>query len=187
MAMAYPVRPPTIWRLPTTFRLLLRRRDQRLWFHYQRDHGKPLPTIVTQPAPFKVGNAVGFNVTAAGGPTLGYQWYLNTVSNYSGATAMTDGGGVSGSTTASVTIANLLDYYFVVVTNSYGSVTSQVAEVAAPLTVASAGEPIWNQATQTNIVVLFSDVLDPATATAVGNYLLDNGASVISAGAGRLE
>ena len=140
----------------------------------------PFPAIVTQPAPFRAGNAVGFNVTANGWPTLGYQWYLNTVSNYDGATAITDGSGVSGSTTPSVTIANLLDYYFVVVTNYYGSVTSLVVQVAAPLTVAAAGEPIWNQTIQTNIVVAFSDLLDPSTATNRGNYSLDNGASVIS-------
>ena len=144
----------------------------------------PLPYIAAQPAPFKVGSAVGFNMTAGGWPTLGYQWYYNAVSNYSGASILPDGGGVSGATTASVTIANLLDYYFVVVTNYYGSVTSQVAEVAAPLTVLSAGEPIWNQISQTNVVVLFSDVLDAATATAMGNYMLDNGASVLSAALG---
>ena len=141
----------------------------------------PFPTIVTQPAPFRAGNAVGFNMTANGWPTLGYQWYLNTVSNYDGATAMTDGSGVSGSTTPSVTIANLLDYYFVVVTNYYGSVTSLVAQVAGPLTVSAAGEPIWNQTIQTNVIVTFSDVLDPTTATTRDNYSLDNGASVLSA------
>jgi hypothetical protein len=144
----------------------------------------PLPTIVAQPSPFKVGSSVGFNVTGGGWPTLGYQWYLNTVSNYSGATLMSDGSGVSGSTTASVTIANLTDYYFVVVTNYYGSVTSQVAQVAGQLTVTSAGEPIWNQTSQTNVIVTFSDVLDAATATTAVNYLLDNGASVLSAAMG---
>jgi hypothetical protein len=144
----------------------------------------PLPTIVAQPSPFKVGSAVGFNVTGGGWPILGYQWYFNTASNYSGASILTDGSGVSGSTTASVTIANLLDYYFVVVTNYYGSVTSQVAQVAAPLTVVSAGEPMWNQTSQTNVIVIFSDVLDPATATTAGNYSLDNGANVLSAAIG---
>jgi hypothetical protein len=141
----------------------------------------PFPAIVTQPAPFRAGSAVGFNVTASGWPTLGYQWYLNTVSNYDGATRMTDSGGVSGSTTTNVTIANLLDYYFVVVTNFYGSVTSLVTQVAAPLTVAAAGEPIWIQTTQTNVLVAFSDLLDPATATNRANYSLDNGASIVSA------
>ena len=141
----------------------------------------PFPTIVSQPSPFRLGSSVGLNVTANGWPTLGYQWYFNTVSNSSGASILTDGGGVSGSSTPSVTIANLLNYYFVVVTNYYGSVTSQVAELAGPLTVLSAGEPIWNQVSQTNIIVTFSDMLDPATATTAGNYLLDNSASVLSA------
>lgn len=141
----------------------------------------PLPTIVSQPKPFKTGSSFGFNVTGGGWPAPGYQWYVNTVSNYSGATALTDGGGVSGSSTASVTVANLTGYYYVVVSNYYGSVTSAVVELAAPLTIISAGEPIWNQASQTNVVIVFSDILDPGTATTVGNYALDNGASVLSA------
>ena len=141
----------------------------------------PFPAIVSQPSPFRLGSSVGLNVTANGWPTLGYQWYFNTVSNSSGASILTDGGGVSGSSTPSVTVANLTDYYFVVVTNFYGSVTSQVAELAGPLAALSAGEPIWNQISQTNVVVTFSDVLDPATATATGNYSLDNSASVLSA------
>src|ERR1035441_6419952 len=144
----------------------------------------PFPAIVSQPSPFRLGSSVGLNVTANGWPTLGYQWYFNTVSNSSGASILTDGGGVSGSSTPSVTVANLTDYYFVVVTNFYGSVTSLVSELAAPLTVLSAGEPIWNQISQTNVIVTFSDVLDPATATTVGNYLLDNSAIVLSAALG---
>lgn len=43
---------------------------------------------------------------------------------------------------------------------------------------------MWNQTSQTNVIVIFSDVLDPATATTVGNYSLDNGANVLSAAIG---
>jgi hypothetical protein len=133
----------------------------------------PKPSIVSQPGAFRSGNFVGFNVTAGGWPALAYQWYLNTVSNYTGATAMTDGSGVSGSQTASVTVNNVNDYYFVVVTNYYGSVTSQVAVVdSQQLEVTAVGEPIWNQTSQTNIIITFSDLLDPVTATIASNYSL---------------
>ncbi|MGH7951507.1 MAG: hypothetical protein ACREFE_06270, partial [Limisphaerales bacterium] len=128
----------------------------------------------------RVGSSDVFSVTANGGSPV-YQWYINTTSNYDGATALTDGGGVSGSATASVTIANLQDYYFAVATNSYGAATSSIVQVPQLLTAISAGEPIWNQTGQTNIIVTFSDLLDPVTATTAGNYRLDNGASVNSA------
>ncbi len=49
------------------------------------------------------------------------------------------------------------------------------------MTVLSAGEPIWNQAGQSNVVVIFSDVLDAVTSTTAANYTLNNGASVQSA------
>ncbi len=142
----------------------------------------PLPTIATQPSPAKVGNSIVFSMTAGGFLPLSYQWYHNAVSNYSGASMTIDGSGYSGSTTNSLTATtNFLDYYFIIVTNNYGSATSQIVRLAAPLTVLAAGEPIWNQTSQTNVVVNFSDVLDAATATTAGNYLLNNGASVSSA------
>lgn len=141
----------------------------------------PAPYIVAQPTATKAGAAVQLTVTANGWPTLGYQWYFNDSAAYSGASAMADGNGVSGSATPTVTITNLLDYYFVVVTNSYGSVTSEVVAAAIPLTVTAAGEPIWNQTTQTNIIVTFSDMVNPDTATSISNYALNNGATVSSA------
>jgi Concanavalin A-like lectin/glucanases superfamily len=69
-------------------------------------------------------------VVAGGTSPLVYQWYSNTSSNYDGATLLTDGGGVSGSTNVSLTIADLSAYYFVVVTNNYGSITSAVVTAA---------------------------------------------------------
>jgi prepilin-type processing-associated H-X9-DG protein len=141
--------------------------------------GIPLYNL-SQPVISRAGGSDVFTVTINGSaPT--YQWYFNTVSNYSGATALANGGGVFGATTASVTIASLQAYYFVVVSNNYGAITSSIAQVASPLMAVSAGEPIWNLSSQTNVVVIFSDQLDPATATAAGNYLLNNGASVLSA------
>jgi hypothetical protein len=152
------------------------------------DSFMPAPPTVSQPTEGVVSNSAAFSVTALGTGPFGYQWYFNTISNYDGATMMTDGNGISGSTAATVTITNASDFYFVVVTNNYGSATSAVATVTDQLTVASAGEPIWNQTTQTNIVVIFSDlllpVLDSVSATNTNNYSLDNGATVLSAALG---
>jgi len=142
----------------------------------------PTPVILTQPSAAKVGSSVVFNVSAAGLPPLTFQWYVNTSSNYSGATALTDGNGYTGSSTASLTVGtNFLDYYFVTASNSSGVATSSIVLLATPMTVLSAGEPIWNQAGQSNVVVIFSDVLDPVTSTTAANYSLNNGASVHSA------
>ena len=144
----------------------------------------PYPVVVGQPTPSIAGNTVGFSVAVSGWPTLGYQWYFNTVSNYAGATALTDGAGVAGSTTTNVTTTSLsgyYDYYFVVASNFYGSVTSSIAQAVSPLTVVAAGEPIWNQTSQTNIMITFSDGLDPVTAATVGNYSLTPGTTISSA------
>jgi hypothetical protein len=142
----------------------------------------PPPIILTQPTATKVGSSVVFNVMAVGLPPLTFQWYVNTSSNYSGATALTDGNGYTGSGTSSLTVGtNFLDYYFVTASNSSGVATSSIVLLAAPMTVLSAGEPIWNQAGQSNVVVIFSDVLDPVTSATATNYSLNNGASVHSA------
>src|ERR1035438_6551739 len=91
-------------------------------------------------------------------------------------------------TASQVVGTNYTANYQVVVSNDSGSVTSAVATLTVtipPLTVASAGIPIWNPAgNQTNIVVLFSAAVDPVTAVIAGNYSLDNGASVLSAAIG---
>jgi hypothetical protein len=142
--------------------------------------GAPV-TIISSPVLSRVGNSNVFTVTA-NGSSPAYQWYYNTANSYSGATGLTDIGGVSGSATPSVTIANLNDYYFAVATNAFGSVTSSIVQVPQ-LNVVAAGEPIWNTntASQTNIMVIFSVPLDPVTSVLVGNYTLNNGASVSSA------
>ncbi len=144
----------------------------------------PYPIIVAQAAPSIVGTTINFKVTANGWPTLGYQWYFNTTPDYAGASVSTDGGGVSGSTTTNVAVATLPNcyyYYFVVVNNYYGSITSSIVHAVDPLTVVAAGEPIWNQTSQTNVLITFSDGLDPVTAATVGNYSLDLGATISSA------
>ena len=119
-----------------------------------------------------------FTLTAygAGQPPLYYpQWYFN-------------GAALAGQTNATLTLSPLntssAGNYYVVLSNYQASitVTSAVTTLQVPpLTVLAAGEPIWNQTSQTNIIVYFSDLLDPATATTAGNYFLDNSASVLSA------
>ena len=67
---------------------------------------------------------VAFSVIAAGAGPLSYQWYH-------GAVALSDGGGISGSFTATLTLSSTLvsqaGSYSVIITNNLNSVTSQVA------------------------------------------------------------
>jgi len=62
-----------------------------------------------------------------------YQWYSNSSSNYAGATPLVDNGRLLGSKTGSLIITNLLTsdagYYYVVITNSLGSITSSIASM----------------------------------------------------------
>ena len=84
------------------------------------------PLITSQPAnrTNTAGTAATFTVQAAGSATLGYQWCK-------GAVKLVNGGKVSGSQTATLTLSSVLgtdaSAYSVVVTNSFNSVTSQVA------------------------------------------------------------
>ncbi|MGH7980305.1 MAG: LamG domain-containing protein, partial [Limisphaerales bacterium] len=104
-----------------------------------------IPYIVQQPQATISGSATVISVTANGTDPLAYQWYFNTSPDYSGATAETDGNGVSGSTNATLTIANLDDYYFVVITNVYGAITSSVVLPSfAPVIVSQAPETYTN-------------------------------------------
>jgi len=80
-----------------------------------------------QPSVVVDGNSIVISAIATGTAPLAYHWFSNSVSNYNGATIETDSNGVSGSTTPSLTTSNnLADYYFVIVTNNYGSVTSAI-------------------------------------------------------------
>jgi hypothetical protein len=88
---------------------------------------QPVSLTVTQ------GASASFSVAAFGQPPPGYQWQLNGAS-------LTDGGNVLGSATDTLTLSttSLSDAggYSVVITNSYGSVTSAVASLtvlAAPV------------------------------------------------------
>ncbi len=96
------------------------------------------PTITQQPSSQTVnaGASVSFSVAATGNPAPGYQWRKNG-SNIS------DGGNISGTTTATLTITNAqagdAAQYSCYVSNSQGNVTSNAATltVVAPPAVAS--------------------------------------------------
>ena len=96
-----------------------------------------LPTIVTQPASQRivVGQPVTFSVTATNPARLYYQWQRNGVA-------------LTGATSASLTLPNVQPAnggnYTVVVSNSTGSVTSQVA-VLTPVIMPSPGAPLPTQ------------------------------------------
>ncbi|MBS0632467.1 MAG: immunoglobulin domain-containing protein [Verrucomicrobia bacterium] len=87
------------------------------------------PEITTQPASATLfeGQSVTLAATVRGAPTLVYQWYKDGV-------AVTDGGGFSGATTASLTRTGAQQAdtgaYTLTITNTYGSVTSSAANLA---------------------------------------------------------
>jgi hypothetical protein len=85
------------------------------------------PQITIQPAPatniLYAGRAARMSVTVVGSSPLTYQWRTNGV-------ALSNGGNVSGATSANLVISNLtaanIGLYDVVIANSAGSVTSSV-------------------------------------------------------------
>ena len=100
------------------------------------------PVITSQPFPFPSirqvaggpGQFIFEAVVVTGLPTLTYQWYFNTTSNYAGATALVDDVvNYTNSQTSQVTITNLTSaktgYYYAIVSNNYGSVTSAIVNV----------------------------------------------------------
>lgn len=87
------------------------------------------PVIVSQPVnqTINIGGTAVFNVVAGGTAPFTYQWFDAGV-------PLNDGGSISGSRTSSLEMSNTLegeaDAFWVVVSDSYGSVTSQVAFVS---------------------------------------------------------
>jgi hypothetical protein len=87
------------------------------------------PRIISQPTNTLVplGNPAVFEVTAAGNPPLGYQWYLEGA-------PLVDGSNISGATSSALNFQAVQPSdagdYRVVVNNSEGSVTSQVATLS---------------------------------------------------------
>jgi uncharacterized delta-60 repeat protein len=84
------------------------------------------PSVVAQPVSRtnNAGTTATFNVGVIGASPFGYQWFK-------GNTALSDGGNVSGSATATLTLNNVSGAdaasYLVVITNNYGAITSEVA------------------------------------------------------------
>jgi len=105
------------------------------------------PSITTPPASQAgvLGGTASFNVVAAGQAPLSYQWQTN---GGSGFVNLSNGGSFSGATSNILTLAGITTNqalaYRVIVTNSLGSVTSSVANLAvlpfvAPPTVPASG------------------------------------------------
>ena len=115
------------------------------------------PAISSQPQSRmnNAGTTAAFSVSASGGAPLAYRWRKNS-SNLS------DGGNISGATTATLTLANVLEAdagtYSVVVTNAFDSVTSLLATL---------------------------EVIDPAITSQPANQMvLAGGTAVFTVGAG---
>lgn len=93
----------------------------------------PQPGIATQPADLisPVGSNAVFSVAAGGAPPLHFQWRYN-------GSNLTDSGHITGSAGTNLDVENVTatdaGNYDVVVTNSYGSITSRVAVLQVLLT-----------------------------------------------------
>src|SRR5665213_1206041 len=151
------------------------------------DAAKPPPNILIQPAGPSAavggGSAANFAVTASGASTLTYQWWRT---NSGGAVQLTDGAGISGSRTAALSLTSLTDSesgsYFVVVGNSYGSVTSSVV----PLSVST--KPLILSQNAGGALQVYTGQNYTFSVTAVGSNLtyqwFTNGAADTTAGTG---
>ena len=99
------------------------------------------PLILNEPASRTndAGASVVLNVGASGAGPLSYRWYLD------GTNALIDGGRVSGTGTATLTLSGVLGgdagSYTVVVTNAAGSVTSTVPAVLTVVDPAITSQP----------------------------------------------
>lgn len=155
------------------------------------------PYILAQPTSGRVNPAPAFlffGTVAGGSAPLSYQWYFNnSSSNYAGATQLAnDGAKYILVNTSQMTVSNLQPsdsgYYFVVVSNNFGAVTSQLASLTVNYTpVITAQNPAANfslyasqtfalsvtTATTTNFPLTYywytNNVLDPTASTATYN------------------
>lgn len=86
------------------------------------------PAITNQPQSqfVEVGKALSLNLVASGSPPMSYQWQQNGAN-------LVDGGNVSGSATSNLVLSTTAPTnggcYTVIVSNTYGSLTSSVAKV----------------------------------------------------------
>ena len=120
------------------------------------------PAIISQPASRTngVGTTATFTVTATGIQPFSYQWLKN-------GTNLVNGGNVSGANTNTLTLANVqtndTGNFAVVVTNSWGSVTSSVAV----LTVVVPSSITLSSAMLTNRIFYFSFTTTPGASFSV--------------------
>jgi len=111
----------------------------------------PKPNIVSQPVSLTNNDTTTAQLTALveGWAPLSYQWWMESNDVY---VALANAGQISGSGTAALTISNLVPAdatnYYVVVTNSYGAVTSSVTTLTVlPLTGTLVGAALPTTAT----------------------------------------
>jgi hypothetical protein len=146
---------------------------------------KYFPFAINQNLPATLTTSNGFSVTYTFGATVGsthglsFQWQENGT-NIPGANGTTF-------TTSILGPSDNGDQFDVLVTFPNGSTTNSMTNIVTVLNVppyvGSAGIPIWNT---NEVVVLFDEAVDPVTAGNIGNYSLNNGATVISAAIGDL-
>ena len=127
------------------------------------------PTITTQPVSQTngLGSTAAFNVVATGQGPLSYQWQAN---GGSGFTNVTNGGIVSGATNSTLVLTGLTTNwalsYQVIVTNSYGSVTSSPAALSVTLST-TLSIPIANWSFEAQPVTAASYVVENPTGWSV--------------------
>lgn len=154
------------------------------------------PFITSQPFPYPsvrqvaggAGQYIFEAVVVAGPPSTTYQWYYNSSSNYTSATALQDDVlNYTNSQTSQVTITNLTPaksgYYFCVVSDSFGSSTSAIVNVqVATVPVITAQSPAGafslfpNQGTSLSVTAL--------GVTPLSYQWLTNGVADTAAGTG---
>jgi hypothetical protein len=144
---------------------------------------KYFPFAISQNLPAAVTSSNGFSVTYTFGASVGsthglsLQWQENGT-NIPGATGLSF-------TTPILGPSDNGEQFNVLVTLPNGSTTNSATSTLTVLTqppyIVTAGIPIWNT---NELVVLFDEAVDPVTAGNIGNYLLNNSASVLSAAIG---
>ena len=133
-----------------------------------------LPYITVQPAnrtTAATGSSPSFSVAAAGSMPLGYQWY------YAGTNLLQSGPDTT--LTLSDVSTNNSGIYTVVVTNAYGSVTSQVAS----LVVEAPAMLTHRYSFDTNA----NDLVGSANGTILGNAYVTNGSLVLDGTNGSVQ
>ncbi len=120
------------------------------------------PVLITGQPDSRTNNAgtvANFFVTA-GGTSLSYQWLKN-------GTNVADGGSVSGAQTSALTLTNVLNAdvaaYSVIISNSFGSITSQVANltILVPFTAIQPTNTLVMGAGQTAVLTVTTAAASP--------------------------